>query len=269
MPAAPPAYIQAPPVVPHRFGLFTVASVVDAIGVREQSGVEWEPAGAGPATVAPVPCPSIPSGLDGTGVALAAATPFVVYAGVRCDTSAGHTYQELLARAQTRLSLGEQAACERALWSGEGGNRPRLAAPTTVVLASGAAVPLAAGVGLLEEYLVDTYAGIGALHAPRRVAPAAAAARLVDRDGARLVTTVGTPVVFGRYPATGPDGAAPPTGAAWLYATGQVLVRRGDVQVSDEAAGFAPATGRPLAVAQRVYLAGFEGTPAAVLIQLA
>ena len=268
MAAAPPAYIQAPPVVPHRFGLFTVASVVDAIGVREQSGVEWEPASAGPAAVATVPCSLGSSPLDGTGVGLATASPFVVYAGVRCDTSAGHTYRELLTRAQTRLSLGEQAACEQALWTGQGGNHPRLADPATVVLGGGSAVPLTIGVGLLEEYLVTAYAGVGALHAPRRVAASAAAVRLVDRDGARLVTTVGTPVVFGHYPGTGPGGTAPAAGTVWLYATGQVLVRRGDVQVSDETAGFDPATGRPLAVAQRVYLAGFEGTPAAVLVQL-
>ena len=164
--------------------------------------------------------------------------PFVVYDGRICPTL---TEAQLLSSARNRLALSEQRQVEQMFWRGP--NVPSLASASTVVLnrdATGMGVPVSpqTAVALLEGCLSDRYLGTGLIHAPKWTAG------LFNREmqiayelgtAPILRTPVGTGWVFGAgYPGTGPEGQPAPAavaapGQAWVYGTGQVVIRRSPV----------------------------------------
>lgn len=97
------------------------------------------------------------------------------------------------------------------------------------VLGGGGAVSPKLAVALIEEAVGNALRGQQAyLHAPRLLQPF-----LPDltREGNLLTTRVGNLVVSDAgYPNTAPGGAAAAAGVAWLYGTGQVVVRRSPVE---------------------------------------
>lgn len=164
--------------------------------------------------------------------------PFVVYDGRICPS---YTEEQLLASARNRLALSEQRQVERMFATGP--NVPNLADTSTVVLnrdagGAGQAVSPQTGIALLEGCLSDRYLGTGLIHAPRW------SAGLFHREmqigyelgtAPVLRTSVGTGWVFGAgYPGTAPGGQdaaaqTPAPGQAWVYGTGQMVVRRSPV----------------------------------------
>lgn len=206
------------------------------------------------------------------GVPLVTGDPFVAYAGYRCALP-GRSLEDAAGRARSALEMSEQRQVENAYWTGALGNDTRLAGPDTVTVAGagGSPVSLADGVAALESHLGSTYGGAGVLHAGRGVATYAAGAQLVTRDGPALSTILGTRWVFGGgYPGTGPDGAAPAEGSAWIYATGEVVVRRSEVFTTppEPAAGFDKSSNELLLMAERVYVVTHECVTAAALVSL-
>jgi hypothetical protein len=159
------------------------------------------------------------------------ADPFVVYDGRICPN---FTEDQLRASAVNRLGASEQRQVEQQFWIGP--TRMHLAGPDTVVLGGGLPVSPAMGIALLEGYLADHYLGVGYIHAPRYTAGLLHREMQVVYDlatGATLATAIGSRYVFGTgYPTTGPDGTPAPPGHAWLYATGQVVVRRSPLVVN-------------------------------------
>lgn len=152
--------------------------------------------------------------------------PFVVYDGRTCP---GKTEEEMRASARARLALSEQRQVEQMFWLGP--NQPHLADPSvTIVHDPSQPVSPAMAVALLEGCLSDQYLGVGLLHAPRFTAGLFAREYQIAYElgtGPILRTSLGTGWVFGAgYPRTGPDGSTPPAGQAWVYATGQVAIRR-------------------------------------------
>lgn len=86
------------------------------------------------------------------------------------------------------------------------------------------------GIQILEDYLAQTgFGGQGMLHVAPETSPNLLGAR---RVGSLLLSVMDNIIVPGSgYPtsgATGPGGAATPTGTAWIYATDLVSVRLDD-----------------------------------------
>lgn len=280
MPTCPPLLIDPPPVQPYRFGLFSVAAMPpEDADPHWACGVEYQPFSCDRSsltgddcTIPPPPPKEVPEGVD-----TVSGTPFTVYDGFHCHV-VGYTEAEIMERARRALELGERRAVERAYWTGETGNRPRLADPSAVVLnpvdpptAADALTPTA-GLAALENWLADNYGGTGIVHAPRGMSAIFSRYHLADVVGAQVQTLVGTPVAFGGgyVVNTGPDGAPAPPGTAWMYATGQVVIRRSPVWVNPDSVAQALDRAHNMVhlLAERTYVITHECLLAAVLVSI-
>jgi hypothetical protein len=153
--------------------------------------------------------------------------PVTLYAGVTCSTF-GLTFDEGQAAALEQLRLGEQRALEDFFMR-------RWLCPTAdgndLTPAAGA-LSVAAGVGVLENWLAVNYGGTGVLHVPAGAAALLSQDTLIRGDTGSPRTLMGNCIVLGAgYAANlGPDGAGgcvvAPAGEAWLYITPPVRVRR-------------------------------------------
>lgn len=272
----PFVYIEPPTVEPLGFGLFSAAQPLTGLDPHWQyGGVEFESLASYGAGFYPVGI-NAAGGAGGTknlpnGLGTTKGLPFAVYAGISCG-SVGYTDEQANARALRVLELSGQHAAEQALWTGAGGNTPKLnAAGTTTVV--GAATELTLALAALEEWLADNYHGRGVIHAKRGIGIRAGGKRLTFRDPlepGRLRTAVGTVWAFGGgYDGTGPNAAAPAAGTQWIYATGQIGI--------DRSAPSTPANlGQALnrnnnvvnLIAEQEYLLTIDGAVGAALVDL-
>lgn len=130
-------------------------------------------------------------------------------------------------------SLAKEAAEDGSWDAGTRGVFPNrfLASPDArnVTPTPGTGVKSKHGLALLEQALADCGCGSkGTIHATRGVASALG---IKGKDNV-LVTNLGNLVVAGvGYSGTGPDGTPAPAGSAWMYATGPITVRVGEVSV--------------------------------------
>jgi len=75
----------------------------------------------------------------------------------------------------------------------------------------------------------------------------------------RSFTMLGTPVVFGMgYDGTGPNGEATDTDTEYMYASGRVLIWRGDTVIPPTDQTFNRATNQALVLAERAYVTVVE-----------
>lgn len=261
----PPQSVTAPLTTAPRYGLYSVATVLDdqaraGCGVvylpdaTAASGFAWKAACGGGAEKQ---LGDEPDAVTGDG--------FWVITGVSC------LRDDIEAVAAARMALQEARIVEQQIWTNALGlsEGPEFDASSTPVLGGGA-VSLAVGIGLLEEYLGAHYDGVGAIHSSRLVAPAAGRDFLVNKQGGRLVTTLDTPWAFGQGYAvnTGPGGVAAGAGKAWLYATGQVVVRRGPIFTTNLAEGLDRNTNDVFVIAERPVNVTVDGLLAAVQVTL-
>lgn len=246
--------VPAPQALRRRYGLFDAASgPLDLPPHGEGAGVRYVPESCGEAHLIGVNCytsenPAPIKPLDGvedeidTGV-------FVALATVSC-TPVGYSIPELRERARRRLENHEQAAVERALWSGLDFEGNALGIRTL----NGNATDIPGGydpglitdvVGALERYAYTEqgYGSVAYLHAPIEVAAFAAEAGLILPDGNRKVTPLGSVWVFGAYP------------AGSVIVSGQTTVWRSDIQVVDS---FERTTNEAVLVAERAYAVAFD-----------
>lgn len=207
------------------------------------------------------------------------ATAFTVYAEFDCSP-VGLT--DAATVAEVSLEKVEQWQVERAFWTGVAGKTTDGAPQTTVFphLASAATLDDSAGIrlqtaasvavtgsgddvawmlGQLEANLADCYHGQGYVHIPPEALPTFAAWDLAeDRDG-RLYTPAGNILVVGAgYTGSGPDGAAPPAGSVWIYATGAVFGYRGSVMMQSVPESFNRSENTVRMLAERTYVLGFS-----------
>jgi hypothetical protein len=198
------------------------------------------------------------------------ALPFTVYAEFECSPVGLAEAESVASDALARV---EQTQVETAFWTGAAGGQavvfPHLAADTEAldgdIVLQPVASPAVTGadvvhaLGALEQELADCYAGQGLIHVPRSVLPTLAAWNLiVERDG-RLYTTAGNLVVAGTgYTGSGPDGAAPAAGTAWIYATGAAWGYRSDPYVSRLRDSLDRTSNTLRMLAERTYLISFE-----------
>lgn len=190
---------------------------------------------------------------------------FVVYASMECG-AVGYDSAEFRTKVERRLANGEQGAAEFALWAGLAADGTPLGIPNLVddAVDISAADPgnLASVVSALEDfaYREQGYGNVAYIHAPAGMAAWFSQNHLLWHDSNLLKTDYGTVIIFGGgYPGTGPDGAAPPTGGAYLYVTGQVTVwRSADVFTYPVDQTMDRTTNQHHLVSEREYAIGFD-----------
>lgn len=190
---------------------------------------------------------------------------FQVHSGVQCR-ALGISEDELRARAITALGSGDVPFVEDRLWATA---NPAIMSDTTETVV-GTATPLALAIGRLEAWLNVEYASLGVLHLPRWLAARAGELNLWWADGQTARTKLGTPIVFGNYPGTGPADESPAAGQVWIAATGDVTTYRTPLEaLTDEgSAWFEPGTNIGTAIVTRDYLVTFDDLAGAALVAL-
>lgn len=188
--------------------------------------------------------------------------PFVVISGIQCTLIATEDIEQ---KARDAFTSNEQKLVEQQFWA-------QLAASAPVILGGGV-VPLTMGVSLLEAYLRDNTGFTGMLHSDAQVAPFASENDLIAETNPETIkrTSLWTPWVFGGgYDRTGPAGqAAPALDQAWIYATGTVVIHRGDTRVYGAGKdGFSVTTNQDFVIAERSYVVIPDCPLAAVLVDM-
>jgi hypothetical protein len=279
MPAVyPPLRIDPPSVERALGGLYSVAPPQDGPGEgnRWENGIEYQAETCADPSTWAVTCGTDPLRVAKTStleLPTITGTPFVAYLGILC-TKVGYTFEEFARLTRNGLDICEQRAVERTFWTGDMGNDPHLADPTTTILANSDVTPLGVlqGVAALESWLGENYCGVGVLHAPRGLSPYAANFQLIRGSGARLTTPLGTRWAFGSgYSVnTGPDGTPAPDGSAWIYVTGQVNIWRSPIwmQPDELEQSFNRVTNDVEMFAERAFVITTECTVAAVRVRL-
>lgn len=251
-------------VTDDRYGyLATVTVTVEEDGVTP--GV-FTPAGPLDAAVSMSKVPT-------EGIDLVVADPFTLYTLFRCAPVG----VDLEDRARRALRIGEQRAVEQAV-----GDRLALADGAVDLTPAGGAVHPVDGVALLEQFAAANYGGVPVIHSPRNVGTLLTTEGTVIRagNGARLETVQGAAFSSGGgYTLAGPptDAQDPDTiqdaaaGEAWLYVTGQVVVRRSpSVEAVPMTMARSPqATNDALVLAERPYAASWECITGAVRVSAA
>lgn len=271
---APPLTVAAPTIVPWRFGLLSVATVIDETDDHARNGIFYK----SPACTADVlpwvdDCDSeevadkVPT-FSGNN-AFIQGCPFHLYAALDCRTS---SLEEMGAEARTVFELGEQRAIEEQVWT-----NVLATANSTVLNASldtDDSFTLVGGISALESALAECYGGRATLHADRGLAAYAARDHQVRTEGTGKYTELGSGFAFyGGSPNTSPAGVPAAPGYAWLYATSQLTLRRFPVDVlpdeTNQRLRYDPLTNEPYVLAERTYVPSIECCAFAVLVCLA
>jgi hypothetical protein len=227
-------------------GLLSVATVLEGDaagdGARWLNGVAIDPYPCGCGIVMPgIACVDDPAELEGEDVTASpdpdgwptAFDPFLVYLPDSCSTFGLGPYDEFVGKLRTAFTAVQGAAIEGEFWTGtQVTTNPHLADGTSTE--AGPPAGIVEGVAQLEQAIAESCRA-GVIHMPVAAAVVAGAYGLVEVQGQVLRTVaMGTPVVAGAgYTGTGPGGDAAPDGSAWIYATGPVRVRLGDVTIPD------------------------------------
>lgn len=237
---APPARVDATIPTPYEYGLFSVARILETVDAHQNEGVYATPYTCEPATGYVRNCDDEATATKALGRNVndpTAASPYTLYGYFEC-ASIGYDLTEAQQMARQNLLLGEERGAENELWSADLGSVTSLSGGlngdnSTVENVGGAsAVSVVAGVAALEDWLGENYGGVGILHMPRGLAISLSKARIIDfmAGSKRLTTILGTRVAAGGgYDGTGPVGDAarnPGAGNAWIFASGDVVLRR-------------------------------------------
>ena len=265
LPIEPPVFTGVEP-----YGIFAAATVIENAAGAILGGVQYAYR-CDPATDTwPGPCPDNeppPPGalktLPANGQDIIMARPFAVYAFETCPL-VGYTEPELEALARDSLRRGEQHEVERAMWLGRGDHEGFAQRDDVTVLSDTAVTPVEALA--LAEYWMGLQDGLGVFHVNPIAATPSRFGGGVRLDGAVYRSTMGHAMSFGGgYPLTGPDGEAPPTGAAWMYITRGVTIYRSSISVQS---GLRPQSNEHDSRAERMYIPVVPCPIAAVPVQV-
>jgi hypothetical protein len=186
---------------------------------------------------------------------------FAVYGGVTCKGPGVWGNEDALKQA---FLIGESVGVERALM------QQRFTNPAaTDVTPSGGAVDPTVGLALLEMAAACTYAGLPTIHSPRGITTLLSRNGAVTRAGNLITSVNGSKIASGGgygCPNNGPSGAAPAAGEMWMYASGEVVVARGDLVVQQ---AMDQSTNDILTLVERLYVAAVDCFVAAVRVKVA
>lgn len=266
--------LDGPVITPYRYGAITAWDVIDATDPHQRYGILYESL-ACTADVLPMPdgiCPPDPFvkvptyGDESTYVR---GCPFSLYAALDCRRT---TLANMQRDVEEVFRLGEQRALEAAVWTN------LIAQPDAVVINTIPAEPGALGIGpgiaALESAMAGCYPGQATIHLDRGLGIYLASEHLLEKQGSGLFTPLGSKIaLYGNTPNTGPDGLPAPDGHAWIYATGQLTLRRfaqdtktPDFPLTRDANG--GQTNVPYAMSERTYVADVPCCKRAVLVCL-
>ncbi|MFE7963408.1 hypothetical protein ACFU0X_10195 [Streptomyces cellulosae] len=269
-----PKYSVNPPDIdPYRYGLLSVAAVVDEAGKWQVSGVEFDTDACAQGGYVSGMCAEQPGDHDkghAEGLhTVEGPTPFAVYVRTECNAVGFHEAEPI---ARARLEWVTPRLVE------EFYSREVLAQLGTSRMErplGDQAVPLRYAVGVLEQHAGQQYAGRPVLHAPRWVAPFFPLRDTSENDDLLRSAPLGSPVAFGAGYLDDPFTAAARDltlgqvggvdGTFWLFATGSVRVRRGELHVYET---FDPPTNTRLALAERPHSVETDCFMAAVRVDL-
>lgn len=261
------------PIDPPRFagiepyGLFSAARIIEGVTGPELGGVQY-PYRCDPATDTwPGPCADVPDGeqknLPANGQDLVESRSFSVYAFETCPL-VGYEEAELEALARDSLRRGEQHDVERAVWSGRGDFIGLTERGDVTVLADGPVDPVTAVT--LAEYWLGRQDGTGLMHINAIGASPLCDASMMWRDGNVYRSTLGHAMSLGGgYGLTGPGGASPAAGAAWMFITRAVTIRRSPIRVDS---GLRAQSNEHDSRAERIYVPTIPCPIAAVEVQV-
>lgn len=255
--------IASPGNDPARFGLFSVATILDDPDIAG-TGAEWESyvCGTPSEPIAAVCDPSGPSPDPQGGPPVVTAPPFVVVGSYECS-ALSRPMDDAYMIARQRLAFTEERSAEIIA------AQLVAAAGPTDLTPTGGPTSVLDGVGLLESYLASASGTVGTIHAPRYASPALTTAAGVERHGQRLETVVGTLVAAGGgYDLVQYDDIAD-DGVARLFATGRVHIWRSGVTVApDDDQLPSRSTNDVVVTAARSYVIGWDCPPAIVSVQV-
>lgn len=193
--------------------------------------------------------------------------PFIVAATVTCG-AVGFTFDEQRAFVMERLRGVEQSVLETIFSTSSFGQSPGLITGDGITTVTGAGDTV---VQVLSELERARYCGFtgnttqygppGYLHVAIPVFNALKEAHLIEFDGTRWRTPMGTVVSAGCYANNDPAGAAPADGVFWMYLTGQTVIWRtsdDQVQVAPVEGSLNRATNQMMMLAEREYVVTYE-----------
>jgi len=193
---------------------------------------------------------------------------FAAYGGVTCK-AVGVDQAAMQRAVEDVFKRGESTAVERAMMStrfaADANNR--WDAPVDLTPASGPVSPQT-GVAILEGYAGSVYVGGPTLHLPRSIASILLGTQGAVLDQGEFTTRLGSKIAAGvgyDFPNLGPTGAEAAAGEKWLYATGEVVIRRGPAIVRQ---AMAHDTNDVYVLGERGYVAAVDCFAAAVRVTL-
>lgn len=252
---ANPEVMPAPAPGLLRYGLFSAATVADDLAARGiATGFQLPAEDCGVARPYDANCATHPEKIFDEGLDYMEAEPYWVYATRQCG-SVGTTPERMEASVRRRLIAAEQRAVEEQLW-GDGtlASSPSLTTALGVTTVVPTALGSGAAIAALEEAFYDAYGYVGTIHINTQGYANLAYSQMLERQGSRLVTPLGSVYSIGAgYGITGPGGVDPASGRVWAFMTPPVVIRRSEIMVPDVLATMDRVQNQYMALAERVY----------------
>lgn len=201
------------------------------------------------------------------GVTTVTGLPFIVFATMQCGT-VGYTYAEQEALALERLKGVEQAVVEEIFSTSTVGQGPGLVTADGITTVTGAGDSVTNVLSELERARYCGFTGNdvaygppGILHVAIPVFNELKREHVIEFDGTRWRTPIGTVVSTGCYANNDPAGAAPADGVFWMYLTGQTTIWRtpdSAVQIAPVEGSLDRTTNQYMMLAEREYVITYE-----------
>lgn len=273
----PPVQIERPAFESRlRYGLFQAAA-----GPFENTdlhfrngGIEYRHTMCGPGYGYEVECGTFPGTAKtfDDGISTVLGVPFIVYATFNCG-SVGYTQAEFQQMGVAKLKSVEQSIVETVFSSGTFAQAPSLANNPDVVTVVGGGTTSGQVLSELETafYCTEGYGYPATVHVPIAVFNDLKERHLIEWDGLRWRTPMGSTVSSGCYANLDPAGAAPLAGTFWMYITGQTGIwRTPDSQlfVAPVEGSLDRTTNQQKMLVEREYVVAFECTPYAKAVVL-
>lgn len=268
----PPVYVQKPtPSFPLRYGLLQAAvGPLDLPVHARNGGIRYITSLCAEGFGYEIECiddQNSKASEFSLGTTTVTGAPFIIAATVTCGT-VGTTFEDQRALVMERLRGVEQAMLEEIFSTSAFGQSPGLITGDGITTVTGAGDTV---VDVLSELERARYCGFtgntaqygppGYLHVAIPVFNALKAQHLIDFDGTRWRTPIGTVVSTGCYANNTPAGAAPADGVFWMYLTGQTTIWRtsdADVQIAPIEGSFNRTTNQMMMLAEREYVVTYE-----------
>jgi hypothetical protein len=258
--------------LPLRYGLFQAAiGPLDLPVHGRNGGVHYETALCGEGFGYEVECISAQNSkaaaFTENGLTTVTGLPFIVFATMQCGT-VGYDYAEQQAFVLERLKGVEQSVVEELFSTSTLGQGPGLVTADGITTVTGAGDTV---VNVLSELERARYCGFtgnltqygppGILHVAIPVFNELKSQHVIDFDGTRWRTPMGTVVSAGCYANNDPAGAAPADGVFWMYLTGQTTIWRtpdSQVQIAPVEGSLDRTNNQFLMLAEREYVITYE-----------